>query len=303
MFSNMNTIPESTNWQTHGLSFVTPVHDTYPFISGYDVRALHGKSVLITGASKGIGLTTAINTVKAGCSAIVLAARSSLEAAEQAVRKAATKAGRENVRIVTIQLDVTSIESVQRAAEIAGAALGGKLDVLINNAGHLSEFQSIGDSDPEEYWKTWQTNINGTYLCTRYFLPMLLESDTKTIINITSAGSQVVVPGASAYQASKFAVCRFTEFIVAEYAAKGLIAYALHPGGVPTELALGMPDWMHGRLVDTAELPADTMVWLCRERREWLSGRFVSANWHMGELERRKEEIVEKDLLKFRMTF
>lgn len=132
---------------------------------------------------------------------------------------------------------------------------------------------------------------------------MLLESDTKTIINITSAGSQVVVPGASAYEASKFAVCRFTEFLVAEYAAKGLIAYALHPGGIPTELALGMPDWMHGRLVDTAELPADTMVWLCRERREWLNGRFVSANWHVGELERRKEEIVDKDLLKFRMTF
>lgn len=89
--------------------------------------------------------------VKAGCSAIVLAARSSLEAAEQAVRKAATKAGRENVRIVTIQLDVTSNESVQRAAEVAGAALGGKLDVMINNAGHLSEFKSVGDSDPEEY--------------------------------------------------------------------------------------------------------------------------------------------------------
>lgn len=109
-----------------------------------------------------------------------------------------------------------------------------------------------------------------------------------------------MAPSASAYQTTKFAICRFTEFLHVENAEHGLRVYALHPGGVKTELAMAMPDWMYHVLIDTPELPADVMVWLCRERRGWLSGRYVSATWNMEELAARQDEIVAKDLLKFR---
>ncbi|KAI1409053.1 NAD(P)-binding protein [Hypoxylon sp. FL1857] len=290
------------NWNSHGKFYVSPVHDTYPFISTSNEGSMVGKSILITGASRGIGLATAIHLAKAGCSMIALAGRSSLAEAESAVKKAAAEA-KTSPTILVLNLDVTSISSVQAAAEEINRAFKGRLDVLINNAGYLSEFQDIADSDPIEYWKTWNTNVNGTYLCTRYFLPMLLDSELKTIINITSAGSQVIFPGASSYQTTKFAICRFTEFLDAEYAKRGLITYALHPGGVKTDLALSMPQWMYGNLIDPPELPADTIVWLCKERRGWLSGRFVCANWNMEELEGRKDEIVKSDLLKFRMAY
>lgn len=59
---------------------------------------------------------------------------------------------------------------------------------------------------------------------------------------------------------------------------------------------------MHGYLVDTPELAADFIAWLTAERREWLSGRYVSANWDVGELEARREEITGGDKLKMRLV-
>jgi NAD(P)-dependent dehydrogenase (short-subunit alcohol dehydrogenase family) len=232
---------------------------------------------------------------------IVLAARPSLAEAKEVVKQAANEV-RADTKIIAINLDVTSIDSVQAAAKEVKSAFG-HLDVLINNSGYLSTFQLIGSSDPLEYWKTWETNLNGTYLCVRYFLPLLLDLHLKTTINISSGDTHVVIPGASAYQSSKFALCRFTEFLDAEYAEQGLITLALHPGGVKTELAHTMPESMHDLLTDTVELAAETLVWLCKERRKWLGGRFVASTWNMEELERRKEEIVRDDLLKFRMAF
>lgn len=107
------------------------------------------------------------------------------------------------------------------------------------------------------------------------------------------------MPGASAYQTTKFAICRFTEFLNVEYAEKGLVAFAAHPGGVKTELALNMPEHMHKVLTDTPEMSGDALTWLGKERREWLAGRYVSCAWDMEELEGKKEDIVAGNLLKF----
>jgi NAD(P)-dependent dehydrogenase (short-subunit alcohol dehydrogenase family) len=131
---------------------------------------------------------------------------------------------------------------------------------------------------------------------------LLLKSQTKTIINITSGGANALFPGASGYQTTKFALCRLTEFMDKEYYQQGLIAISLHPGGVQTELALNMPPDMHDVLTDTPELAADTIVWLSRERRDWLSGRYATVNWDMEELDQKKEDILQRNLLKFRLV-
>lgn len=98
-------------------------------------------------------------------------------------------------------------------------------------------------------------------------------------------------------------ICRFAESLDAEYRDQGLVCIAIHPGSVKTELALNMPESMHSFLVDEPELSADTVVWLGKERRPWLGGRYVSVNWDMEELESRKDDIVKGELLKFRLTF
>jgi NAD(P)-dependent dehydrogenase (short-subunit alcohol dehydrogenase family) len=126
----------------------------------------------------------------------------------------------------------------------------------------------------------------------------------KIIINVASIGALVVSPLSSAYGSTKLAVLRFTEYINQDHGEgkDGMCAIAMHPGGVATELAQGMPEHLHGHLVDTPALAGDTIAWLGAERRTWLGGRYVSAAWDMEELERRKEEVLRGDLLKVRLA-
>jgi len=74
------------------------------------------------------------------------------------------------------------------------------------------------------------------------------------------------------------------------------------PGGVLTELSKDLPIAKMNLLNDTPELAGETMVWLSAEKREWLAGRYVSVNWDMNEFLSKKDEIIEKDLLKVRMA-
>ncbi|KAL9023643.1 MAG: hypothetical protein Q9180_008159 [Flavoplaca navasiana] len=73
------------------------------------------------------------------------------------------------------------------------------------------------------------TNIYGTYSMTRSFLPQLQKGSGKTIINITSVATQLLVSGASAYSTSKLALLRSSEFTNVEYGARGILAYSIHP--------------------------------------------------------------------------
>ncbi|TLD35480.1 oxidoreductase-like protein [Venturia nashicola] len=285
-----------------GLDFTPTIHNnTYPSIDPTKTN-LQGKSVLITGASKGVGRATALSFAKAGASPIIVAARSSLDSLIPEIKLAAQKANRPEPKIIPLKLDVTDESSVAAATETI-ASQSKNLDILINNAGYLeSPWLPVAQSTPTDWWTSMTTNIKGTYLVTRAFLPLLLASPTKTILNISSVGAHRIAPGASAYQTAKLAICRFTEFLVVEYGKEGLNALAVHPGGVKTELAHGMPDWMHAVLIDEPELSADSMVWLASERREWLSGRYVSCTWDVDELQGKKEKILEGNLLKVRMA-
>lgn len=123
----------------------------------------------------------------------------------------------------------------------------GRLDILVNNAGCLETVKPILDSDPDKYWMTWEINSRGVYWMTKCTLPLLLKSQDglKTIVNLSSLGVHALRTGMSAYHASKFANLKFTEFICAEYADQGVLAYSVHPGGVRTELSLHLPDHMH----------------------------------------------------------
>jgi NAD(P)-dependent dehydrogenase (short-subunit alcohol dehydrogenase family) len=272
-------------------------HDTYPAVA----RASHkGRTVFITGASKGIGRATAISFAKAGAETIIIAARSNLTKVEAEILAAAKEVGA-SPRVIKLILEVTDEKSVaDAAAEIQKTA--GKVDILINNAGYLANWSPIRESDPIEWWKTWEINLKGLYLVTRAILPLVLKSEAKTILNISSIGAHLTSRGASAYQSSKMAVIKFTEFIVEEYAEQGIVAIPIHPGGVLTDLATNMPEHTHQVLIDTPELAGDVLAWLTQEKQQWLNGRYLSATWDMPELFARKDEIVKGDKLKVRMA-
>jgi NAD(P)-dependent dehydrogenase (short-subunit alcohol dehydrogenase family) len=289
-----------TNWPEIS-SYVTNRHDTYPAISPSNAD-LRGKSVFITGASKGCGKATAISFARAGCTRIAIAARSDLTDVVAEVKAAARDGNAADMQVLAVKLDVTSAESTAAAAKSVSDAFGGVVDVVVANAGYLEAWAPMHEADPADWWASWEVNLNGVFLTARYFLPLLLKSETKLFVGVSSIGAHMIRRHASSYHINKLALIRFVEYMQEEYADEGIVAVSIHPGGVRTDLALGMPEFMHELLIDTPELFADSIVWLADNRREWLGGRFINACWDLGELEGRKGDVVKRDLFKFRMT-
>jgi NAD(P)-dependent dehydrogenase (short-subunit alcohol dehydrogenase family) len=151
-----------TNWPAIRDFVPTTHHDTYPFISPSNVD-LSGKSVFITGASKGIGKIIALSFAKAGCSRIAVVARTGIDDLKRQILAAAQAAGRPDPLILAIALDVTSETGVAAAASAVSDAFGGILDIFINNAGRSSAMVPLTDTKVDDWWATWELNIRATY--------------------------------------------------------------------------------------------------------------------------------------------
>ncbi|OAL21901.1 hypothetical protein AYO22_07498 [Fonsecaea multimorphosa] len=241
---------------------------------------------------------------RAGASIIGISARSDMDEVKKEIEDAAASVGREVPKVVTAKMDVLDPESVQRAVDKMTPEFEGRLDIVISNAGYMEPWVNMIEADVDEWWRSWDINIRGHFLTWKAVLPLLLadESSLKTVVNMSSIGAQMCMPGASAYQTTKFALLRLSDFLNVEYGSQGVIAYCMHPGAVPTELSWKMPDVVKVNLIDTPELMADTIVYLTQKRREWLRGRYLSCNWDMPELFAMQDEIVAKDKLKMRMV-
>ena len=148
--------PKSRLTTNQGLKFVPTIHhDTYPLISPLQSSLPFDFKVFITGASKGIGRATALAYAKAGASAIGIGARSRLSDLEQEILNVAKDVGRKQVpKVLSVNLDVQDQGSVEKAAKEVERQWG-SVDVLVNNAGYLAKFVPIAESDPMEWWKTW----------------------------------------------------------------------------------------------------------------------------------------------------
>lgn len=112
--------------------------------------------MFISGASKGIGRETAIAYAKAGAAAVCLGARSNLSQVEQDIQEAAVAAGKNRPKVLTVHLDVSNRQSVEAAAAAVGQCCD-SIDVLVNNAGYHTRFETITEGDPDDWWKSWET--------------------------------------------------------------------------------------------------------------------------------------------------
>jgi NAD(P)-dependent dehydrogenase (short-subunit alcohol dehydrogenase family) len=260
------------------------------------------KVIFIAGASRGIGQATAVAFAQAGARAIWLTARSphALEATQALVREANPQ-----TECAWSVCDVTDAQAVEAAVADCVATFGG-IDAADANAGFLGPWTKIGESDPANWWKTWQVNVQGAYHVIRFTMPHLIRSAAARaaegrsgghLILLSSIGAQLLMPGASDYQTAKHAINRLCEFVQVDHGADGIKCFALHPGGVATELGLSMPERMHAYLVDAPELAAGFAVWLCSGAADWAGGRYLSANWDVGELDALRDGIVADDLL------
>jgi NAD(P)-dependent dehydrogenase (short-subunit alcohol dehydrogenase family) len=283
-------------------------HGVYPAIDPQDALrgSAHDKVVFISGASRGIGQATAVAFAQAGARALFLTARTTSALEET---RALVRAANAATQCHIAECDVTDAAAVAAAVADCVARFGG-IDAADANAGFLGPWVKIGDSDPAGWWKTWQVNIQGAYHVARFTLPHLTQAAKKRaeegrsaghLILLSSIGGQFVMPGASDYQSAKHAINRLCEFVQVDHGNDGIKCFALHPGGVATELGLSMPQSLHANLIDAPELPAAFAVWLCSGAADWAGGRYLSANWDVGELTAQKDQISRDDLLVNRM--
>jgi NAD(P)-dependent dehydrogenase (short-subunit alcohol dehydrogenase family) len=279
-------------------------HASYPAIDPTSELkdSARNKVVFISGASRGIGQATAVAFAKAGAKAIYLTARSrdALEQTQSLVRGANPK-----TKCAWSVCDVTDASAVEAAAADCVTTFGG-IDIADANAGFLGPWTKIGESDPTNWWQNWQINVQGTYHVIRFTLPHLIKSakshaaEGKSgghLILLSSIGAQLLMPGASDYQTSKHAINRLCEFVQVDHGDDGIKCFALHPGGVSTELGLNMPSALHAYLIDEPELAANFIVWLCSGKADWAKGRYLSANWNVDELCALQTKILNNDLL------
>lgn len=210
--------------------------DTYAAID--PTRAdLSGKTIFVSGGSKGFGRATALAFAKAGASQIAVGARSDMPQLAQDVEAAAKSAGRSPPKFLPLKLDLEDRKSIDDVAAVVEAEFG-RLDILVNNAG-TTDFGLLLEADPDKWWQVLTTNLRGPYWLTRALLPLILKGGEKYIVNVASVGALLVTPTLSAYQTSKFALLRLSEFIDAEHSSQGVTSFCIHPGNAPTDLVGG----------------------------------------------------------------
>ncbi|KZV70816.1 NAD-P-binding protein [Peniophora sp. CONT] len=274
------------------LPFRRRIYPTIDPTSEWASQSLKDKAVFITGASRGIGRSTAIMFAKAGA-AVAISARSDRALDET---KALILSEVPDARVESYVVDVTKGAEMEVAVNGAATAFG-SLDVVIANAGYCNSFDTPMDQRPaNEWWRTFEVNVLGVYNTVRSATKHLGEAKGY-FIAVSSIGAQGRWPGGSDYQTSKHAVNRLVEFI----AQGNLAPLTTSPtvGGVVTEVGEASKLMEQGvPFPDPPELAASTMLYLCSGKVDWLNGRYIDANWDLGQVEREwKDKILEKDLL------
>ncbi|KZV60411.1 NAD-P-binding protein [Peniophora sp. CONT] len=290
--------PES--FSTRGFGETLPVnaqHGVYPAIdpsTAYSSQSLKGKALFITGASRGIGRTTALTFAQAGAS-VAIAARSSAALDET---KALILEEVPQAKVEKFVVDVTKAEEVEAAIDATAKAFG-SLDFVIANAGYINPCDTpMEDRTSVEWWRTFEINVLGVFNTVRPALKHLKKAEGY-FIAVTSIGAQFRSPNCSDYQTSKHAINRLVELIALENTAiRGV--FSLNPGAVDTLMAKtsGLEEIKGVQFIDPPELAASTMLYLCSGKADWLNSRYVDVNWDLGQVELEwKEKILSKDLL------
>jgi 3-oxoacyl-[acyl-carrier protein] reductase len=192
-----------------------------------------GKVVAITGVTRGIGRAIAEQCALQG---FYLAGIARSAADVESVLS--TVCIKNNDNWMAINADVSSPEAVDTFAERIIERFG-KIDVLINNAG-VGAMSSIVDTSISDWEKMIDTNLKGSYLCTRAVLPYMIKQGSGILINVASICGLKGFPQYGAYCASKFGIIGFTESLASEVTCNGIKVFALCPHAVDTEFANGI---------------------------------------------------------------
>ena len=190
--------------------------------------SLEGRGVVVTGCGRGIGRAVARRLAESGA-AVVVSARSTEE-----IEDVAEELRADGLQAHAVRCDVANEASVAAMAEEAIERLG-TVDILVNNAG-IALSNPVKRLPLEEWNQIIAVNATGTFLCTRAFLPGMVDRGWGRIINVASVAGLRGARYIAAYTASKHAQVGFTRALAMEVAGNGITANAICPGYVDTPM-------------------------------------------------------------------
>jgi NAD(P)-dependent dehydrogenase (short-subunit alcohol dehydrogenase family) len=194
---------------------------------------LHGRTALITGATRGLGLEIACAYLKAGARGICVCGRdaAALESAEAQLSELAAR----GQQVQAVPADVSVPADVERLTQAALDRLG-ELTILVSNAGVYGPMGALEEADWSQWARAVEINLFGSVLAARAVVPHFIRRGYGKIVQLSGGGASRPLPGLSAYAASKTAVVRFAETLAEELRAHGVDVNALAPGALNTRM-------------------------------------------------------------------
>lgn len=248
--------------------------------------SLAGKTAFVTGGNIGIG--RAISLAFARCGADVALTYYSHQAEGEETVREIEKLGR---KAYAFQLDASDSDQVNKVVGKVAEALGGHIDILMNNAGHLIGRSKIADMTDEQWFTTLNVNLSSTFFCTRAVLPYMNRGWGR-IVNMSSlAARNGGGNGATAYAASKGAVIAFTYGLCKEVAEQGITVNAVAPGLIletPFHATFNTDEGIKGAINSiplkrggTPDDVANTVLYFASDLGSFITGEIAEINGGM----------------------
>jgi len=234
---------------------------------------LDGRTAIVTGAARGIGLAISRRLLESG-------ARVALWDFDAGALEEAESSLREFGVVLAVPVDVTDEDAVQRATRSTEARLG-PVDILVNNAGIGGPIQPTWEYDLATFRKVFQVNVDGVFLCSKAVVPSMKVRNRGRIVNIASIAGKNGSPNFSAYGASKAAVIALTKAMARELASTEILVNCVTPSVADTDILRQFtPDTVKfmleqvpkGRFVKAEEIAA-MVAWLSSDECSFSTGQ------------------------------
>ncbi|MBI4040434.1 MAG: 3-oxoacyl-[acyl-carrier-protein] reductase [Deltaproteobacteria bacterium] len=238
------------------------------------------KIMLVTGGSRGIGRSIALEFARAGAT-VCFTYCSHVEEADRVLTELNQISNKSHVKL---QLDVGQCEQVEAKLTQLGEKMG-RIDILVNNAG-ITKDNLVLRMKTSEWEDVIRTNLNGVFYTTKVLAKRMLKQRYGRIINIASVSGLMGNPGQSNYAASKAGLIGFTKSLAKELASRNITLNVVAPGFIETEMTSYLSQEQKNEILKsiplgrfgTCEDVANLVVFLASDRCDYVTGQVFSVN-------------------------